>query len=157
MENLVLGKRYRSAPSDSPRKISTMPQRNCYRRQVPSSRAGLPHPHEYRHKPDRGQSEHNGRKLSDGGCGRCVRAATLLPVGDSYLQKTLIQTAKIQSSRGAADVFIPMAVLVEDPTAIGSTESASGKNRILLIDGQKLIVTNKGTYTLLRKRVDGKN
>ena len=73
------------------------------------------------------------------------------------LQKTLIQTAKIQSSRGAADVFIPMAVLVEDPTAIGSTESASGKNRILLIDGQMLIVTNKGTYTLLGKRVDGRN
>ena len=60
-------------------------------------------------------------------------------------------------SRGAADVFIPMAVLVEEPTAIGSTESASEKNRILLIDGQMLIVTNKGTYTLLGKRVDGKN
>ena len=60
-------------------------------------------------------------------------------------------------SRGAADVFIPMAVLGEAPTAIGSTESASEENRILLIDGQMLIVTNKGTYTLLGKRVDGKN
>ena len=66
----------------------------CVCRQEPSSRAGLPYPHEYRHEPDRGQSEHNGRRLHVGGCGRCVWAATLLPVGDGCLQKTLISHSK---------------------------------------------------------------
>ena len=55
-------------------------------------------------------------------------------------------------SRGAADVYIPMAVLVEDPTAIGSTEAASGKARLQLQNGHILIVTERGTYTLLGQK-----
>lgn len=55
-------------------------------------------------------------------------------------------------SRGAADVYIPMAVLVQEATAIGSTEAASGNARLQLQDGHILIVTEQGTYTLLGQK-----
>ena len=55
-------------------------------------------------------------------------------------------------SRGAADVYIPMAVLVQATTATDSTEAASGKARLQLQNGHILIVTERGTYTLLGQK-----
>ena len=55
-------------------------------------------------------------------------------------------------SRGAADVYIPMAVWVQATTAVGSTEVANGHARLQLQDGHILIVTEKGTYTLLGQK-----
>ena len=52
-------------------------------------------------------------------------------------------------SRGAADVYIPMAVWVQATTEVGSTEVANGHARLQLQDGHILIVTEKGTYTIL--------
>ena len=56
-------------------------------------------------------------------------------------------------SRGAADVYIPMAVLVKETTGTIQTTADGNRNRLQLKDGHLRIVTPEGVYNLLGAKV----
>lgn len=57
-------------------------------------------------------------------------------------------------SRGAADVYIPMAVLVKETTGTIQTAADGNRNRLQLKDGHLRIVTPEGVYNLLGAKVE---
>ncbi len=57
-------------------------------------------------------------------------------------------------SRGAADVYIPMAVLVKETTGTIQTTADGNRNRLQLKDGHLRIVTPEGVYNLLGAKVE---
>lgn len=57
-------------------------------------------------------------------------------------------------SRGAADVYIPMAVLVKEATDIQQTKDDGNGNRLQLKDGHLRIVTPEGVYSILGAKVE---
>lgn len=57
-------------------------------------------------------------------------------------------------SRGAADVYIPMAVLVKETTDIPQTKDESNGNQLQLKDGHLRIVTQEGVYSILGAKME---